>query len=264
MIVEGNDGADMGDTPCLWRELALAKFPRLRPLVEAVRASSKADPKRSWKGLYRVHSDAHGLSRDRMGIGSIVHRPKTSWNDYFLTVEFREYNDDLLFVASGRGCRTSPLWQQEIDYDEDWSLFCKGPLDTKLSSRLGSSPFDEKRLRCVTARVLVTRLSDMSVVELGTLCYKKDEDNDDGDLEWDFFDPEDASLPVGVAWSRYANKPVHAYLTTQKMKLRLTPKDGTVLLFFEEWCQENDEWAAVKTKQELAYLEMHCPWPVIS
>ena len=97
VIMEGNDGVDMGETPCLWRDLALTKFPRLTPLVEAVRARSKADPKHSWKGLYRVNADAHRLSRERMDPED--YQPKTCWKDYFLTVEFRDREDDLLFVC---------------------------------------------------------------------------------------------------------------------------------------------------------------------
>ena len=159
VIMEGDNGVDIGDTPCLWRDLALAKFPRLTPLVQAVQARSKADSKHSWKGLYRVNADAHQLSSRRMGIGSWAYRPKTSWDDYFLTVEFHR-DGDILFVASGKGDRTPPLWEQEVDHDDDGYIICKGPLDPRLSSWLGSHPFDEEKLRNITARVLITRLSD--------------------------------------------------------------------------------------------------------
>ena len=96
--IEGNDGGDMGDTPCLWRDLALAKFPRLTPLVEAVRARSKADPKHSWKGLYRVNSEAKRRCDARSN--AIPHVPTTALDDYFHAVEFRR-GVDLLFVTSG-------------------------------------------------------------------------------------------------------------------------------------------------------------------
>lgn len=257
--MEGDDGIDIGGTPCLWRELALAKFPRLTPLVEAVRSRSTPDPKHSWKALYRVNSDAHRLSRERVGIESMAYRPKTSWDDdYFLTVEFHR-GGDILFVASGTGCRTFPLWDQEIDYDNDGGIICKDPLDPRLISRLGTDPFDEEKLRHIAARVLITRLSDLSVVELGTVFYNRE---DGGDLIWDGSDSENVFLPVGIAIPHDSDKTAHVYSNHMRTKLRMEAEDGTVILFFEKLSEESaGEWEEVEENSELAYLEMHCPWP---
>ena len=262
VIMEGNDGVDIGETPCLWRDLAQAKFPRLTPLVEAVRARPKADPKHSWKILYRVNSEAQRISRGRVCTAS--YQPKTSWNDYFLTIEFRR-EDNVLFIASGKGDRTSPLWEQDSEVHEvRESVICKGHLDPRLSSRLGADPFDKDSLQHVTARVYITRLSDMSVVELGELFFNRDHDlgDSDGRILWGGVYHKREFLPVGTFNSSVSNKLIHAYSESMRMRLWFESWNGEVLLEFQE--KDHDyagEWDAFGIKKELAYLEMHCPWP---
>lgn len=260
VIMEGDNGVDIGDTPCLWRDLALAKFPRLTPLVEAVRARSTADSKHSWKALYRVNADAHRLSR--LGEETESYQPKTSWNDYFLTVEFRR-GDTLLFVASGEGDRTSPLWCQNVDYGDSGGIICKGPLDPNLKSNAkpGPDPFFVENLRNITARVLITRLSDLSVVELGELGFNEDNDvrSSGGDLLWGGHDYNEGLLPIGISSVSDSDKPFHIWSSSKRMKLWITPADGEVILHLDERC--GDGWYVSETSEELAYLEMQCPWP---
>ena len=178
-------------------------------------------------------------------------------------MEFRR-EDDLLFVASGKGDLTSPLWCQEIDYDDDGGIICKGPLDPRLSSLLGRDPFHEAELRHVNARVLITRLSDLSVVELGETYYNEDENarENRGDLAWDGSDSENALLPVGIAISRDSDETAHVYSNHMRMKLWLGAEDGRVRLCFEELSDEYaGEWTWAGENGELACLEMQCPWP---
>ena len=275
VVMEGNDGIDMGGKPCIWRDLALAKFPRLRSIVEAARKRSTQttapESKHSWKALYRVNADAHRLSHQRVGTGS--YWPKTSWDDYFLNVEFRR-GGHLLFAASGEGDRTSPLWEQETEVDDSGRVVCKGHLDPNLKSRLGSNPFDEDSLQHIIARVFITRLSDMGVVELGELFFNDegyDLEDRGGDLLWggvyqrrEFYHRREF-LPVGTSTSLDSNKPIHTYSNTLRMKLWFESRNGTVVLEFEEKGHDYaSEWKRVGTAKELAYLEMHCPWPETS
>lgn len=258
VIVEGDNGVDMGGTPCLWREMALAKFPRLTPLVEAVRARSQVDPKHSWKALYRVNSEAQRIGQERVHIG--IYQAKTSWNDYFLSVEFRR-EDDVLFIASGKGNETSSLWKQETELDESGRAICTGPLDPNLQSSLGSNPFDVENLLGITARVYITRLSDMSAVELGEVVFNENYDLEDaaGDLVWGGRYHRRSFVPIGRYIFSHSSKPFHAYSDNMRIKLWLQPPNGKVSLEFQK--KYEDEWHPVVTDRELAYLEMHCPWP---
>ena len=260
VIIEGDGAVDMGDNPCLWRELALAEFPRLSSIVElagTTSASAKPNTYHSWKALYRTNAEARRRCDSKI---DAKHRQQTtSWNDYAIVVEFRR-GDEQLFVASGRGDFTSPLWKQAIEFDDNGGeVICKGPLDPELSSRLGVDPFSQLNLRSITAQVVVTRLSDLSVVELGSATY--DYTNDDGIIMWNHDNGGNAYLPIGITKSS-CDTPAHVFSDHLRMQFELSPSDGVVALYFQRWVGHDSEWVNMATsEEELLYLETQCPWP---
>lgn len=187
------------------------------------------------------------------------------WTDYAITLEFSR-GQQLLFVASGRGCRTSPLWLQELEFSDDGDVVCES-LDPELSSRLGESPFDEENLRDITIRVIVNRLSDLSVVELGSLSYDKanDDASDNEYLEWNGLGDDSATLPVGTSISENDGKPAHVHSDNLRMKLTLDPRDGEFTLWFQKWSASEDNyygrWVNMDSIEELMYMKKQCPWP---
>ena len=273
VIIEGDDAVDMGDNPCLWRELALAEFPRLHTILKLARASSASGnsyTNHSWKALYRTNAEARRLCDSKI---DAKHRQQTtSWKDYAIVVEFRR-GDELLFVASGRGDDTSPLlsplWDQDVEFDDDGEVICKGPLNSELSSRLGADPFSQVNMRSITAQVVVTRLSDLSVVELGSATY--DYTNDDGDTMlkmWNHNKGGNSYLPIGITKSS-GDTPAHVFSEHLRMQFLLSPSNGEVILSFQRWRGNDDgddfdvgDWEYMTTaEEELLYLETQCPWP---
>ena len=113
--------------------------------------------------------------------------------------------------------------------------------------------------------MLITRLSDLSVVELGEVFYDDNEDprENDGQLKWS--DPHGGDcLPVGTSKSCDSHELAHVYSCNLKMKIFFVPETGEVVLWFEERSDEHgaaDGWKVVGLDGDLAYLELHCPWP---
>lgn len=272
IIIEGDGAVDRGDTPCLWRELALTKFPRLVSIVNVLTGTGSASGAvHSWKALYRKNAEAKSRCEGGTYFNISEYRPRGTWNDYVVTVEFRRYGkDELLFVTSARGDRTSPLWNQAVELDDDHQdvyyhkIICKGSVDPELSSRLGVGPFSQENLRNITARVAVTRLSDLSVVEIVSVSYY------DGDGPWDadgnlrFSDFYDGSifLPVGVITKSRNGKPAHLFSNTLRVKFRLTPSNGVVILTFQQgYDGDSGSWESMTEAEIMLYLETLCPWP---
>ena len=269
VIIEGDGAVDMGGNPCLWRELALTEFPRLSTIVElagTTLASAKTNTNHSWKALYRTNAEARRLCDSKI---DAKHRQQTtSWKDYAIVVEFRR-GDELLFVASGRGDVTSPLWDQVVEFDDDGEVICKGPLSSELSSRLGADPFNQVNLKSITVQVVVTRLSDLSVVELGSATY--DYTNDDGDTMlkmWNHNKGGNSYLPIEITKSS-GDTPAHVFSEHLRMQFLLSPSNGEVILSFQRWRGNDDgddfdvgDWEYMTTaEEELLYLETQCPWP---
>ena len=263
VIIEGDGKVDMGGNPCLWRELALAKFPRLVSIVNVVTGTgSVSGAVLSWKAMFKSHFLAEAFSQS-VGHDYEGYQPKGSWSDYITTVEFRRDDEKkVLFVASGRGFRTSSLWNQAIELDDYYNATCLGPLDSELSSRLGVDPFSEANLRSITARVVITRLSDLSVVELGSVNYDDDEGptDEDGDLLWTGALGGNAFLPIGITDSR-GGKLGYRSSDHLRMKFWLKPENGEVILSFEEREQGEETWFGIGEHEDLVYLETQCPWP---
>ena len=265
VIIEGDGTVDMGDDPCPWRELALAKFPRLVSIVNVVtETGSVSGAVLSWKALYKSHFLAKSFSERGTSLNS-QYQQRGGWNDYVTTVEFRRENE-LLFVASGRGDRTSPLWNQSIEFDDDNNkIICKGSLDSELSSRLGVNPFSSVNLRNITARVVVTRLSDLGVVELGSAAY--DHTDDDGLIQWSHVETERAFLPIEIITRAHGGEPAYLFSESIRMKFWILPSDGTVVLAFQSLNSDNGTaagdlyWQSMTEEEEMLYLEKQCPWP---
>ena len=205
VVMEGNgdmkipDVSDLNSaakTVCLWRDLAMAKFPAVLPsIVKALkdfneesssdsRANSDDDDRKnfSWKSLYRSQ-----FCVVKRGESHPNFRPKTSCQDYIFSYEFRRFStEEILFVTSAVGDVTPELWDQDIFWDGVGLPQCKGPVDPKLVAHLGDDPFSEKKLKNIDIRVVVTRISDMKAVELtSSLCLaskttEKDVNYDEG------------------------------------------------------------------------------------
>ena len=100
-------------------------------------------------------------------------------------------------------------------------------------------------------------------MELGETHYK-DYDLEVGreDLIWGGSDSENALLPVGIATPHESDKVAHLYSNSMRTKLWLGAEDGKVMICFEELSDEYaGEWEEAGVNREVAYLEMHCPWP---
>ena len=274
IIIEGDGAVDMGDTPCLWRELALRKFPRLVSIVNVLTGTGSASGAvHSWKALYRTNAEAKSRCEGGTYFNTSEYRPSSSWNDYVITVEFRRYGkDELLFVTSARGDRTSPLWNQAVELDDEHQdvynhkIICKGSVDPELSSRLGVGPFSQENLRNITARVAVTRLSDLSVVEIVSVSYDDDAGpwDADGNLRFSDFYDESIFLPVGIITKSRNGKPAHLFSHTLRVKFRLTPSNGVVILTFQHWESSDGDsgsWGSMTKAEIMLYLETLCPWP---
>ena len=273
VIIEGDGTVDMGDDPCPWRELALAKFPRLVFIANVLTGTGSASGAvHSWKALYRTNAEAKSLCEGGTYLDISGHRPRGTWDDYVVTVEFRGDEDELLFATSGRGGRTSPLWNQAVEvkdvYDvlDDHKITCKGSVDPELSSRLGVDPFGRKNLRSFTAHVAVTRLSDLSVVELGPATY---DDNygptdADGNLRFRDYDDGNIFLPIGTITKSRNGKTAHLFSNALRVEFRLTPSNGVVKLTFQHWEGIDDNsghWMSMTEAETMMYLETLCPWP---
>ena len=268
IIIEGDGAVDRGDTPCLWREVALSKFPRLVSIVNVLTGTGSASGAvHSWKALYRTNAEAKSLCEGGTYFGISVYRPRGTWNDYVITVEFRRRGNELLFVTSSRGERTSPLWNQAVEVIFNaHQISCKGSVDPELSSRLGVDPFSEKNLGSITAHVAVTRLSDLSVVELGSATYYEDNGpaDADGNLRFCDYDDENIFLPIGIITKSRNGKPAHLLSNALRVEFRLTPSNGVVILTFQHWESSDGDsgsWGSMTKAEIMLYLETLCPWP---
>lgn len=94
------------------------------------------------------------------------------------------------------------------------------------------------------------------------MIFNEEEDagDNDGDFLWSCCEPHDVLLPVGISSAFDSDKTVHVCSDTMSMKLWFTPRDGTVGLCLVERGEHGD-WGISDATKELAYLELHCPWP---
>ena len=269
----GDDGDGDDETkkakPSLWRDLALAAFPRLASILKLVYSPDPNGRRRaikgfSWKTLYRKQFQA---SRTQP-VGP--YQPTTKMSDYIFSFEFRDRGNELLFVTSCRGDETTPeLWDQKVEYADEFNMFpviCQGPVDPRLVTRLGNNPFAEETLSHITAKVIVTRLSDMKAVELASKCWNpRDGEGSaiyqtdvDGNLVWEK-DIATANLNKFL--------PVKASSSSVLMHLAfyLICESGCIM-FEISHAELDDESNDVETsycsvQSILGYLECHCPWP---
>ena len=149
---------------------------------------------------------------------------------------------------------------------------CNGPLDPELVSRLGEHPFFGEYLDCTKISVSVTRISDMKVVELGTIrrqpplnspldsLQSENYTDMDGDLYWGGCEHESHGDDF-VFLPEYSDR--------RRLRLRLwfTPASGKIFLRMERvelsgWRGERTANASELTDIDtLMYLERQCPWP---
>ena len=127
-------------------------------------------------------------------------------------------------------------------------------------------PFSQENLRNITARVAVTRLSDLSVVEIVSVSYDDDAGpwDADGNLRFSDFYDESIFLPVGIITKSRNGKPAHLFSHTLRVKFRLTPSNGVVILTFQHWESSDGDsgsWGSMTKAEIMLYLETLCPWP---
>ena len=213
----------------------------------------------SWKGLLQAHWGASNKMRN-----PAPYQPRTQLTDYIFTVEFRS-GDEFLFATSGRGLLTPKLWNQDFEFDAHRGVV-KGDLDPEISKRLGDDPFNTDQLKNMTARVLVTKVSDMAMVELARVQI---------DAESTFFDSdgnicfESCSHSPCVPTTRLVTDENNVYYDgynecavvhnhSLRLRLELDAKSGEVSVEFVLEGQDIDYLSSLET---LIYLEVQCPWP---
>ena len=273
VVVERNDDAVMDDKANLWRDLTLAKFPRLPSILTLL--VPQIDRTCSWKDLYRTQLQARVSDDIYQHPEDHEYQPKTNWEDYITTVEF--YRDgEFLFATSGIGDRTPPLWSQKIKpRDSDGLLVCAGPLDPELSKRMGDDPFGVANLERTRARVVITRLSDMKAVELSEqMTFNVDHTTDVVDVEggdrvtiWNGKKHGAARLPL-VRNIRYSyHKENDSEL---ELGFNFNAATGKVTIFFERILRDRSGYeifsdlmseGELSFTDEMMYLEIQCPWP---
>ena len=267
VVMEGNDDPDItSKKPSLWRDMVLGWNPTIASVAEALIDSPTGTTSQgagvsgfSWKGLLQAH---WGASM-RRGTPA-PYQPHTQLTDYIFTVEFRS-GDEFLFATSGRGLRTPKLWNQNVAFDAHRGVI-EGDLDPEIGKRLGDDPFNADQLKNMTARVLVTKVSDMSIVELarvhidaGNIWYSG--------IDGIGFEPRSNSPCLPKTRLVTAEKNVYydgynecALVRNHSLQLHLTlePKTGEVSLGFVLVGQDIDFLSPLET---LIYLEVQCPWP---
>ena len=266
-VVERNDDAVMDDKPNLWRDLTLAEFPRLPSILALAYRIERI----SWKDLYRTQLQAKVRPDKDHHPGDYKYEPKTNWKDYITTVEF--YRDGkFLFATSGIGDRTPPLWSQKIESDDSDGLpVCSRPLDPELIKKMGDDPFGKAILERTTARVIVTRLSDMKAVELSRfsrMTFNLDRTNGVVNFHGGFSTVWDGDGTGGLPLVRKIRYSYHEENDTElELGFNFCFATGTIIIFFERMLRDRSggeidyDFDEVTLTDEMMYLEMQCPWP---
>lgn len=273
VVIERNDDAVVDDRPNLWRDLTLAKFPRLPSILTLL--VHRMD-QISWKDLYRTQFQAKVRDDEHHYPEDYKYQPKTGWKDYITTVEFYR-EGKFLFATSGIGDRTPPLWNQKIESRDSNGLpVCAKPLDLELTKRMGDDPFGVATLERTSARVIVTRLSDMKAVELSRsspMTFNVDRTNDledfDGNSDretiWDGRRYGAARLPL-VRNIRYSYHEEND--SDLELGFNFHATTGQIFIFFERVRRDRDGYEIpfeyndeLTFTDEMMYLEIQCPWP---
>ena len=246
---------------CLWRDLALATFPALPSIVTAL-PSKGCVISLSWKLLYRSQLEtSKGRVRED-------YKPTTTLDDYIFTYEFRrQYNNRSLFITSGLGKRTPPIWKQETKRAVDSYLPVCDVVDPSLAKCLGEDPLSANTLSRICARVVVTRISDMKAVELVTSSCLGEHERD-----WDPICNGKLVFSMNCDdegyWRREFLPTIPEHTDRWMMLFRLDVSNGQVHLGMKREIMQNVA-CMLKTEIQLDfpddagilwYLEKVCPW----
>lgn len=269
IIMEGSDNADAtSKKPSLWRDLALGWNPTIASIADALMELPREGMSEfSWKGLLRAHWGASKTIED-----PAPYQPHTQLDDYVFTVEFRS-KDRVLFDSTGRawedplpeGLCLPELWEQEVLFYNN-RVCVAGEMCPEIRKCLGDEPFSDDQLQDMVARVLVTRVSDMAIVELARvsidsevvfsangrfLCFRSDDGH--------------STIPTTrlVAEERYVRYESFGETATVSphsvdLQLQLATRTGEVTMQFQR-CGER--FIDLSPLQILMYLEVQCPWP---
>lgn len=213
----------------------------------------------TWKSLFRLHR--HTASKSAR---TLLFYPKTQMRDYIFTAEFRSA-DTFLFSTSARGMHFPELWEQETERgaDGDCWISCVGELDPDLQMRLGEQPFGKKQLNEMTARVVVTRISDMALAELASnVPIEKYGLKHCGRI--DFHCQE--SLPVErIIINKdevhdFSRNCLMADEYSLELNVVLDPENGEVEMAIDRVNHSGGDCARLFPHGILMYLEVQCPW----
>lgn len=275
IIMEGDANATFTKSS-LWRDLALGWSPTIESVAEALVNLPPRNPtgavsdaegtsEFSWKGLLRAHWGASKTIED-----PAPYQPHTQLDDYIFTVEFRS-KDKFLFATSGTALEDFPseglwlpeLWDQEVLIDKN-RAHVEEELCPEIRERLGDQPFSDDQLQDMVARVLVTRVSDMAMVELARVSVdSEDRFSSSGRLWFGSDDEYSATIPTTrlVAEERHVRwfgEAATIDLYSADLQLQLDAETGAVSMQFQ-LCRER--FIRLSPLQILMYLEVQCPWP---
>ena len=268
VVIEGNQGLSVDDKPSLWRDLALTNFPAFHSIVKVLPDSAQF----SWKYIYRSRAVMYSPA---------PYQPRTKIEDYIFTFEFNRHTgkpdkSKTAFRVSNRGFESMPtLWNQVLEVDEEeGEIRCIGPLDPNLVSRLGKDPFDFMRYDgpYISANVYVTRLSDMSTVDLACSMYYDSDMGDWPERLWFSAEGDDDELPLGRVVANEDDyfehcDTIHPYFHVYGYRLELTfyleSRTGRVGGFAVDKIRDNSvsiQRQQLSARDILMYLEVECPW----
>ena len=296
VVSDGCEEIVLGEKPCLWRDLAIAKFPRLSSIVallpppldarsaDTVTSNGGAKKKHSWKTLYATQ-----LRTDKAGAKtSSRHRGPTpnKLTDYITTIEFcRRRGGTLLFVTSGRGdSETPPLWNQQVVSNGPGrrSATCKGTLDPELVARLGAADgsddiFGEDNLDSIAARIIVTRIYDMKSVELAfDVGYDEDQNDsgidENGNTKWTNTEDDFIRLREEGGMGDGEDDEEDDYFDEEEdeawlqLGFYLNAATGKVAVYYERVTRDVDNYPlgrdVMDEEEVMEFLESQCQWPV--